>query len=144
MSRGGAVHKPRTRTIPGIPGTVEYGFKEKAIIEQRIPRNVREAFERQGVDSDEMKLYLMGACSIFVGHEPAGVGGEKLWHLTISTPSRHPTWDEIKIARYRLLPKDLCFAIMLPPSEYYVNVEEQDHVFQLWEVNDPRKQWTTG
>jgi hypothetical protein len=48
------------------------------------------------------------------------------------------------VARYRLLPLDLCFAMLLPQPEFYVNVPEQDHVFQLWEVTDPRQPWTTG
>ena len=144
LSRGGAKKEKRPREIEGIPGTVTHGFKEQPIVRQLIPRNVETAFRRQGIDPSQMSLYTMGPCSIFVGREPAGLNQELLWHLTISTPSRHPTWDEIKIARYRLLPLDLCFAIMLPPPGYYVNLPEQDHVFQLWEVTDPRGQWTTG
>lgn len=144
MSRGAAKKKVAVREIDGIPGTFTHGFKERPIIEQRMPENVRRAFQRQGINPDGMKLYTMGVCSIFVGQEPAGRDGSLLWHLTISTPSRHPTWDEIKLVRYRLLPHDLCFGILLPPPEFYVNLPQQDHVFQLWEVNDPRQPWTVG
>ena len=146
LSRGGAKKEKRPREIEGIPGTVTHGFKEQPIVQRRLPENVIEAMARGGVVPSEIDLraYTMGVCSILVGHEPAGVNLELLWHLTISTPSRHPTWDEIKIARYRLLPEDLCFGIMLPPPGLYVNLPEQDHVFHLWEMNDPREPWSTG
>lgn len=144
MSRGGVKTRPRVREIEGIPGTVEPGFKEQPLIEQRMPENVIRSFALHGIDPEGMKIYTMGVCSIFVGREPAGAGGELLWHLTISTPSRHPSWDEIKVARYRLLPPERTFAMLLPPPEIYVNVPEQDHVMQLWEVTDPRQPWMTG
>jgi hypothetical protein len=143
MSKGG-VRKSAVREIEGIPGTVTHGFKEQPIIEVQMPSHVSLAMRRQGIDPLGMKLYEMGPCSIFVGREPAGKNHELLWHLTISTPSRHPTWDEIKVARYRLLPHDICCGVLLPQPEFYVNLIEQDHVFQLWEVRDEREAWTTG
>jgi hypothetical protein len=72
------------------------------------------------------------------------VNGELRWHLTISCRDRHPTWDEIKIARYRLLGPDTVMAMLLPPAENYVNLPEQDHVFQLWEIEDSARVWETG
>lgn len=146
MSRGAVREKKLTRVIEGIPGTVTHGFKEQPIIEQRLGKDLIEVLARRGIDVVKigLKRYTMGPCNILVGKEPAAVGGDLLWHLTISTPSRHPTWDEIKVARYRLLPDDICTAILLPPSQYYVNVESQDHVFQVWEIQDPRMPWTTG
>lgn len=132
--RGPTPRKPTPRVIEGIPGTVEPGYRERPIEEVELGREFREAWWRQtGRDPSEFELrrYTMGPCNILVGHEPAGKNGELLWHLTISTPSRHPTWDEIKAARYRLLP-------------YYVNVPTQDHVFQLWEIRDEREQWITA
>jgi hypothetical protein len=144
MSRGGAKREPEPREIEGIPGTVTHGFKEQPIVEQRKPDALIAAFYRTGIDPAGIKLYTMGPCSILVGQEPAGVNHELLWHLTISTPSRHPTWDEIKVARYRLMPLDICVGMLLPQPEYYVNVVEQDHVMQIWEVRDERAAWTTG
>lgn len=61
-------------------------------------------------------------------------GGPPRWHLSISCPDRHPSWDEIKTARYRLLGPDLNAAMFLPPAAEYVNVPAQDHVFHVWEV----------
>jgi len=144
MSRGAVKRKSAVKEIEGIPGTVSYGFKEQPIIEQRMPPHVANALIANGLKPDDLTIYRMGVCDIFVGQEPAGRNRELLWHLTISTPSRHPTWDEIKVARYRLLPLDICVGILLPQPEFYVNLEEQDHVFQVWEVRDEREAWTTG
>ncbi len=147
MKRGPTPRQPTPRTIDGIPGTVEPGYREKPVVNVELGREFREAYWRSvGHDPDEYELsrYTMGACNILVGREPAGANNELLWHLTISTPSRHPSWDEIKTARYRLLPDDIAVAMILPPSRFYVNVPEQDHVMQLWEITDPRAPWTTG
>lgn len=146
MARSAVVKKPRIRECEGIPGTVEPGFQDHPIVEERMPQAVLDHWCSHGIDPAEvgLKRYSMGPCNILVGREPAGANEELLWHLTISTPSRHPTWDEIKAARYRLLPAELTFGMLLPPSEFYVNVPEQDHVMQLWEITDPREPWTTG
>lgn len=146
--RGPTKRKPTPRTIRGIPGTVEPGYREQPLVEHYINPKSREQLwrdtMRSGNPSDfQLRYFTMGACNILGGREPAGRNGELLWHLSISTPSRHPSWDEIKTARYRLLPRDLTFAILLPPAAVYVNVPEQNHVFHLYEVNDPRKPWTS-
>jgi hypothetical protein len=136
-----------TRTIDGIPGTVEPGYREQPIQELGLPPEMLAQMARFGIDADDvgMRRYRMGDCTIICSSgERIGVNGERRWHLTISTPHRHPTWDEIKTARYRLMPLDKCFAMLLPPPEVYVNVDAQDHVFQLHEVNDPSMPWTSG
>ena len=80
------------------------------------------------------QAYAMGQIRIIVGIE-AG-----LWHLSISHPKRYPTWDEIKKARYELLPHDITVAMLLPPPNEYVNIHE--NCFHLWEIEDPRKKAT--
>jgi hypothetical protein len=145
VSKGPTKRRPTPRELDGIPGTVEPGFKEREIIEIPVGQPVREAMIQAGHPEEFLpRMFTMGPCRILLASEPAGAKGELLWHLSISTPSRHPTWDEIKVARYRLLPLDLVFAMILPPPDFYVNVPEQDHVMQLWEIDDPRAQWTTG
>lgn len=124
-----------------IPGSHEPGFAEAPFYE-RGNKDLRETFLRMG--SKGVKFLTMGECRIILAREPAGVDGTLLWHLTISCTDRHPTWDEIKTARYRLLPPGLCFGMLLPPPEHYVNVPEQDHVFHLWEIHDAREPWTAG
>lgn len=59
-----------------------------------------------------------------------------LVHFSISCPDRYPTWDEIRDARYALLPNDLTMAMLLPPIEEYVN--QHPFCFHLWQIVDPR------
>lgn len=118
-----------------VPGTHEPGFVEQPIIERALPLGLK----RAGMKAS---CFTMGECSILLAREPSGVNGEKLWHLSISHPLRHPTWDEFKTARYRLLDPSLTFGLLLPPPEFYVNVPQQDHVFHCWEITDPREPWT--
>lgn len=79
------------------------------------------------------KWYTWGSCNVFVGLEPVG------WHLSISTPNRNPTWEEIKQARYDLLPHDVTMALILPPTAEYVNIHE--FCFHLYQIpNDGAQQ----
>ena len=57
------------------------------------------------------------------------------WHMSISCSDRHPTWEEIKQARYDLLPDDIFMVQILPPKKYFVNVHP--HTFHLWELREP-------
>lgn len=136
---------PKARQWMGeIPGTHEPGFREQPIVE--IARDAAFMRMREMIaQGTEIKLhaFTMGECNILLGHEPGGVNGEMRWHLTISCPDRHPTWDEIKTARYRLLGPDTVMAMILPPAADYVNVVSQDHVMQLWEIEDDAMIWTT-
>jgi hypothetical protein len=139
-----ATRSGKARIWPGaIPGTFEPGFVELSLVEQPVPEAVR-----QRVHGDERGLELhhftMGACRILLGREPQGVHGELRWHLTISCRDRHPSWDEIKTARYRLLGPDTVMAMLLPQVQFYVNMPEQDHVFQLWEIEDEARVWEIG
>jgi hypothetical protein len=53
------------------------------------------------------------------------------WHISISHRYRYPSWDEIKIARYTLCPKDITMVMYLPPEDEFVNVHER--CFHLYE-----------
>lgn len=122
-----------------IPGTHEPGFVEHRIVELPLPDVVRRSVH--GAQRLELHYFRFGACTILLGREPAGTHGEFRWHLTISHPDRHPAWDEIKTARYRLLGPNLAVAMILPRVKHYVNLPAQDHVFQLWEIDDPARIW---
>lgn len=63
------------------------------------------------------RAFHWGDCHVFVGQEP-NIG----WHLSISCDHRNPTWEEIKAARYDLIPDDVTIAMILPPTSQYVNV----------------------
>jgi hypothetical protein len=141
MSRVPPTTSGRARLWNGtIPGTFEPGYLEQPIVEHPVPAAVRRAVH--GPDGGlELHTLRMGACNLILGHEPMGPEHELRWHLSISTPHRHPSWDEIKTARYRLLGPDTSMAMLLPPVEFYVNVPAQDHVFQVWEIADAAAPW---
>ncbi|NMP21874.1 DUF7694 domain-containing protein [Sulfobacillus harzensis] len=66
-----------------------------------------------------VRVYVMGECTIFVTtDEPDG------WHLSISHPTRYPTWDEVAQARYALGPADQNVVMHLPPEREYVNLHD--------------------
>lgn len=78
-----------------------------------------------------VRRYSLGECSVIVTREYGK------WHLSIAHPSRHPTWNEIAEARYRILPKGITAAMLLPPLEEYVNLHS--HCFQVFEISDPAR-----
>jgi hypothetical protein len=111
-----------------IPGT----FKSRPgrPVELALP----DAVTRLKSASVGLRRFALGECNILVAQEPLGPHGALLWHLSISHPSRYPTWDEIKTARYELTPHDVTMAMILPPPAEYVNVVAQDNVFHLHEI----------
>lgn len=127
---------------PPLPGTTEPGYVEPRVVEVGDRGSgVRARLEAMG--SLGVRFFEIGETRVILAREVGGVNGERLWHLTISCVDRHPTWDEIKTARYRLLPLDRAFGILLPPPEVYINVAAQDHVFHLWEIDSPSRVWET-
>lgn len=81
-----------------------------------------------------VRAYKKGSCRVLLGHEDRHGTGRKRWHLSISHPARYPNWEEIKDARYALLPHGITAAMILPPPEEYVNVHP--NCFHLWEIDD--------
>ena len=80
---------------------------------------------QQGLEADA-KRYSMGGCMIMLGTLPNG-----LIHLSISHPTRNPTWNEIFGARYGLIADDKDMAMYLPSKDEYVNLHK--HYFHLHE-----------
>lgn len=118
------------RVWPGpIPGTHETGFVEPPLVEHRVPDSLAELKRR----AEQLHVFTFGGCSVILSREDADGSGLR-WHLSVAHKTRHPTWDELKTVRYRLLGPDTVMAIVLPRAEEYVNVEAQDHVFQLWQL----------
>jgi len=70
----------------------------------------------------ETHVFARGKLKILVGQEPVYGPGTMTWHLSISHPKRLPTWDELKMARYELLPDEVTMAMLLPPKAQYVDV----------------------
>lgn len=76
-----------------------------------------------------VRTWLMGECRCTTFHDPdAGLV------LTVARDDRLPSWDEVKAARYRLLPMTRTWALLLPPPERYVDSPENPFVLELREV----------
>jgi hypothetical protein len=74
------------------------------------------------------RAFTLGPCRILVSKQAVG------WHLSISRPDRLPSWEEIRDARYALIPDEVTMAALLPPRAEYVNVHE--FCMQLYQVPD--------
>lgn len=119
--------------MPHVPGT----FKQRPgrIIERPVPSLLRTL----NPEAHDLRVYDLDECSVIVCREP-DADGALWWHLSIAHPSRYPTWDEIKVARYALTPEDVPMAMILPRTAEYVNVPAQDNVFHLHELRS--NEWT--
>lgn len=71
-------------------------------------------------------IFKMGRCSVIVTKD----NGK--WHLSISTPTESPTYEEIKAARYKFLPDNVYMAQIFPPKSEFVNVHPYCH--HLYEI----------
>jgi len=79
-------------------------------------------------------VYTKGRLHALVSREPHIERGVAVlrWHMSISRADRYPNWDEIKRARYDLVPDDVYMAQILPPTSEYVNVHP--NCFHLHEI----------
>lgn len=78
-------------------------------------------------------MYIAGALKVLVADESSMEYKETgRFHLSISHPYRYPKWDEIKDARYSLLPDNITMAMLLPTISEYVNFHQ--NCFHLYEV----------
>ena len=82
--------------------------------------------------SSPPRVFEKGKCRVLVSHEDHS--GKMRWHLSISCKSRYPDWEEIKDARYCLLPLGVTFAMILPPPHQYLNLHP--NCFHLWEIEE--------
>lgn len=58
-----------------------------------------------------------------------------LWHMSVSRNDRLPTYDELKDARYQLMP-DVKYAVQIfPPQGDFVSVHQ--FCLHLWEPKEP-------
>lgn len=74
---------------------------------------------------ESTRYFRSSHCSVMLSQDP-------LWHISISHPHRYPNWDEIKTARYQLVPDEITMAMILPPKAQYVNVHP--NCFHLHEI----------
>lgn len=75
----------------------------------------------------DIKAFQKGDLKILVSTDEGRI------HMSISHATRYPAWDEIRDARYALLPLGKHFVMALPPPQNYVNLHP--FVFHLWELS---------
>lgn len=105
-----------------IPGTFAPGFLEPSFVSVAVPK------ERKPAGVKGWVAWRMGECLVHRFRDFEGL------QLVVSHASRYPTWDEIKTARYRLLPLGVAYALILPPPDEYVDDPRNRYVFQLVSV----------
>lgn len=76
------------------------------------------------------QAFAKGDLRIWISREIHG--GCLRWHLSISCQKRYPTWDEIRDARYDLMPDNITMGMLLPPKAQYVNIHP--NCFHLHEI----------
>lgn len=116
MSATNEVGLPEMTTIDGVPGT----FLDPATNAIRFHRwPEMEAMVSRVVPH---RVYVArvsdGQLRAMTSQDPRYAGG--MWRLSLSVMNpdgscvRYPSWDEIKLARYRLIPKGVNMAMILP------------------------------
>ncbi len=84
--------------------------------------------------SPDTRGYMLDGVKVFVSREKhkviPGQTSEYSLHISISRPDKYPTWDEIKEARYRFMPRDRDAYMILPKEEDYVNYHP--NCFHIW------------
>lgn len=56
-----------------------------------------------------------------------------LYHISLSHPTRLPKYEELKNARYELLPDNIFMAQIFPPSKEFVN--KHKYCLHLWQFH---------
>ena len=62
------------------------------------------------------------------------VSNQDGWHLAVVGKNRMPTFNEVKKARYKYIPDNVCMSMLFPPKKDYVNIHRYClHLFQIYQ-----------
>jgi hypothetical protein len=117
--------KEESKRRAAMANQAAQGFLHEPIIEVKPTKT---GYIDRVLASQEAKYYKMGGVFVILGRMP----DTGAYHLSISTPTRYPTWDEVVKIRYALVPDHITMAMILPPQSEYINVME--YCFQLQQV----------
>lgn len=128
---------------PKIPGTFKTPPQVPLRDRSREAHDVEVALVAAGALAAES--WKVGGCSVIVAREPRNDGYG--WHLSISHPSRYPTWDEVKTAVYGIptvkLAPGRTFAQLLGNPTGGPWVDTDQNCFHLFEIEDPWRKAVT-
>lgn len=110
--------------------------------EQIDGSRIRAMIAKQGIPSTDLIV-----CATIAGHHVIHCVEEtehgKLRHVSVSHPSRYPTWEEIKEVKYHFFKDDEDAIMVLPRKSdnmLYVNIHP--NCFHLWQL--PRIPGSSG
>jgi hypothetical protein len=78
------------------------------------------------------KAFRSGGLAVIVSLDQPG----DRWHLSISHAHRYPTYEEIKEARYALIPDHVYMAQIFPPRGQFVNLHPNFFHLHEWRDNE--------
>lgn len=116
-----------------VPGSFSPGFEPPPLIARAVPDETR-AWAKAN-DLRNLMCWSLGECQVIQFTEPSS-NGFRAQRFTVSHGSRLPNWDELKLARYRLLPANRTFALLMPPPEEYVDDPRNPYCMEIREVLD--------
>lgn len=109
---------------PVVPGSSSPGYVPETITAVASSAEGKQLAARLGIRG--LQAFTMGECRIVRYIDP-----ERGLTMTVRHPERLPSWDEIKQARYRLLPRELTFCLLLPPPSEYADDPRNPFVIEL-------------
>jgi hypothetical protein len=99
---------------------------------------------QQGIPSSEVAVFKTIPGHMVI-HAMEDTPHGKLRHVSISFPTRYPTWDEIKDAKYHFFKDDEDAMMLLPrktDNVRYVNLHPNCfHLWQLPVIPGPSGKW---
>jgi hypothetical protein len=101
------------------------GKKGKPIIHQKAESPIAESEIKEvtlsGYDKillePDTRMFRVRSLKVMLSHHP----DTGRIHMSISHPSRYPTWDEMAAIRYHLIKERVIMAMLAPPLDEYVN-----------------------
>lgn len=129
---------------PGFPAPVLDGANVLAALAPRPPLDWRRLTDRESAILAGMKsnappwfeVWERPRSALRVIRSLDVYPGETLrWHLSVSTPVRLPSWEEMGRARDALMPADVFLCIQHPPREFWMNFHP--NVLHMMELRDP-------
>ena len=144
---------PHLCKIPGVPGTtLDESLVRLIWTPVAIAEDLKAKIEQlpKALQNHNLRAWVTkrpdGYLRVFVGREPyvdqEDWSEENLrWHISVSHIGfdgkmvRCPTWDELKVAKYRLVPPDISMTLWFPSKEIPY-LDDYETCLHLWESRE--------